>query len=71
MSTKQTTAANGFTYTLSRTLGVPAASVWRPWSTAEQYAQWAKAVAGSVEMDVRRGDRGEPRWSHLMADSSR
>lgn len=27
MSTKETTAANGFPYTLSRTLDVPAASV--------------------------------------------
>ncbi|TXS70165.1 SRPBCC domain-containing protein [Streptomyces sp. me109] len=55
MSTKETPAANGFPYTLSRTLDVPAASVWQAWSTAEQYAQWANAVAGSVEMDVRPG----------------
>jgi uncharacterized protein YndB with AHSA1/START domain len=55
MSSKATTAADGFTYTLSRVLDAPAASVWRAWSTAEPYAQWANAVAGSVEMDVRPG----------------
>lgn len=29
--------------------------VWRAWTTAEQYARWAGAAAGSVEMDVRPG----------------
>ncbi|WUH91748.1 SRPBCC domain-containing protein [Streptomyces sp. NBC_00433] len=55
MSTEQTTAADGFPYTLTRTLDAPAASVWRAWTTPEQYAQWAYAAAGSVEMDVRPG----------------
>ncbi|MBZ9644445.1 SRPBCC domain-containing protein [Streptomyces sp. PSKA30] len=55
MSTEQTTAANGFSYTLTRTLDAPAAKVWRAWTTAEEYAQWAHAAAGSVEMDVRPG----------------
>ncbi|MFD7283930.1 SRPBCC domain-containing protein [Streptomyces sp. NPDC059862] len=55
MSTEQTSAANSFSYTLTRTLEAPAAKVWRAWTTAEQYARWAGAVAGSVEMDVRPG----------------
>ncbi|MFE9171932.1 SRPBCC domain-containing protein [Streptomyces kebangsaanensis] len=55
MSTEQTTAANGFSYTLTRTLDAPVVKVWRAWTTAEQYARWAGAAAGSVEMDVRPG----------------
>ncbi|MGX4695145.1 SRPBCC family protein [Streptomyces sp. JNUCC 63] len=55
MSTEQTTAADGFAYTLTRTLDAPAVKVWRAWTTAEQYARWAGAAAGSVEMDVRPG----------------
>ena len=55
MSTEETTVANGFPYTLTRTLDAPAAKVWRAWTTPEQYAQWAYAAAGSVEMDVRPG----------------
>lgn len=52
---EQTTEAGGFSYTLTRTLDAPAAKVWRAWTSAEQYARWAGAVAGSVEMDVRPG----------------
>jgi uncharacterized protein YndB with AHSA1/START domain len=56
MSNEQTTAAaDNFSYTLTRTLDAPAAKVWRAWTTAEQYARWAGAAAGSVEMDVRPG----------------
>lgn len=55
MSTEQSAAAEGFAYTLTRTLDVPAAAVWRAWTTPEQYAQWAYAAPGSVEMDVRPG----------------
>lgn len=55
MSAEQTTAAEGFSYTLTRILDVPAATVWRAWTTPEQYARWAGAAAGSVEMDVRPG----------------
>ncbi|MEV7733869.1 SRPBCC domain-containing protein [Streptomyces sp. NPDC088921] len=55
MSTEQTTPANRFSYELTRTLDVPAARVWRAWTTADQYAQWAYAAPGSVEMDVRPG----------------
>ncbi|MFI9819767.1 SRPBCC domain-containing protein [Streptomyces sp. NPDC052013] len=55
MSTEQTTAADGFSYTLTRTLDAPAAQVWRAWTTPEQYAQWAYCAPGSVEMDVRAG----------------
>lgn len=55
MSTEQTTAADGFAYTLTRTLDAPVESVWRAWTTPERYAQWAGAAAGSVEMDVRPG----------------
>ncbi|MDT0486124.1 SRPBCC family protein [Streptomyces doebereineriae] len=55
MSTEQTTPANGFSYELTRTLDAPAARVWRAWTTADQYAQWAYAAPGSVEMDVRPG----------------
>ncbi|WP_327287556.1 SRPBCC family protein [Streptomyces sp. NBC_01198] len=55
MGTDQTTAADGFPYTLTRTLDAPAAAVWRAWTTPEQYTQWAYAAAGSVEMDVRPG----------------
>ncbi|TLS48000.1 SRPBCC domain-containing protein [Streptomyces montanus] len=63
MSTEQTSAANGFSYTLSRTLDAPAVKVWRAWTTPDQYAQWAYAVAGSVEMDVRPGGA----WKATMA----
>ncbi|WP_399885437.1 SRPBCC domain-containing protein [Streptomyces sp. BBFR51] len=56
MSTEQTTAAeNGFSYTLTRTLDAPAARVWQAWTAPDQYAQWAYAIPGSVEMDVRPG----------------
>ncbi|MEU2285800.1 SRPBCC domain-containing protein [Streptomyces sp. NPDC013178] len=55
MSTEQTTAADGFSYALTRTLDAPAAKVWRAWTTPEQYARWAYAAPGSVEMDVRPG----------------
>jgi uncharacterized protein YndB with AHSA1/START domain len=55
MSTEQTIPANGFSYELTRALDVPAARVWRAWTTADQYAQWAYAAPGSVEMDVRPG----------------
>ncbi|MFF3878869.1 SRPBCC domain-containing protein [Streptomyces sp. NPDC001978] len=55
MSTEQTTPANGFSYKLTRMLDAPAVKVWRAWTTPEQYAQWAYAAAGSVEMDVRPG----------------
>jgi uncharacterized protein YndB with AHSA1/START domain len=55
MSTEQTSAADGFSYTLTRTLDAPAVKAWRAWTTPDQYAQWAYAAAGSVEMDVRPG----------------
>ncbi|MFF0585321.1 SRPBCC domain-containing protein [Streptomyces sp. NPDC003781] len=57
MSTDQTPTApeNGFPYTLTRTLDAPAAQVWQAWTTPDQYAQWAYAVPGTVEMDVRPG----------------
>ncbi|WP_217144050.1 SRPBCC domain-containing protein [Streptomyces sp. AC627_RSS907] len=60
MSTEQTststsTPASGFSYTLTRTLEAPAARVWQAWTTPDQYAQWAHAAPGSVEMDVRPG----------------
>ncbi|MDX3243479.1 SRPBCC domain-containing protein [Streptomyces sp. ME18-1-4] len=55
MSTEQSTPANGFSYHLTRTLSAPVAKVWQAWTTPEQYARWAYAVAGSVEMDVRPG----------------
>ncbi|AQS69401.1 SRPBCC domain-containing protein [Streptomyces pactum] len=55
MSTEQKTPANGFSYTLTRTLDAPAARVWQAWTTPDQYAQWAHAAPGSVELDVRPG----------------
>ena len=55
MSTEQTTPADGYSYKLTRTLDASAGTVWRAWTTPEQYARWAYAVAGSVEMDVRPG----------------
>ncbi|MEV5004634.1 MULTISPECIES: SRPBCC domain-containing protein [unclassified Streptomyces] len=55
MSTEQTIPADGFSYKLTRTLDAPAVKVWQAWTTPEQYAQWAYAAAGSVEMDVRPG----------------
>lgn len=55
MSTEQISAADGFEYTLTRALDAPADEVWRAWTTPEQYAQWAGAAPGSVEMDVRPG----------------
>ncbi|MET8331747.1 SRPBCC domain-containing protein [Streptomyces sp. NPDC005181] len=54
MTTEQRTS-EGFSYTLERTLEAPVAAVWSAWTTAESYAQWAYAVPGSVEMDVRPG----------------
>ncbi|MFD7713133.1 SRPBCC domain-containing protein [Streptomyces sp. NPDC059785] len=55
MSTERSTPADGFPYTLTRTLDAPVARVWQAWTTAEQYAGWAYAAPGSVEMDVRPG----------------
>ncbi|MFE4053957.1 SRPBCC domain-containing protein [Streptomyces sp. YIM B13518] len=55
MNTEQATAADGFAYTLTRTLDAPVEQVWRAWTTPERYARWAGAAAGSVEMDVRPG----------------
>ncbi|MEV7130535.1 SRPBCC domain-containing protein [Streptomyces sp. NPDC093260] len=55
MNTEQNTAADGFAYTLTRTLDAPVEQVWRAWTTPEQYARWAGVAAGSVEMDVRPG----------------
>ncbi|WP_395570898.1 SRPBCC domain-containing protein [Streptomyces sp. BK79] len=56
MSTEQTSApADGYSYTLTRTLDAPAARVWQAWTTPDQYAQWAHAAPGSVELDVRPG----------------
>lgn len=55
MTTERTTPANGFSYTLTRTLNAPAARVWQAWTTPDQYAQWAHAAPGSVELDVRPG----------------
>lgn len=55
MSIEQTTPANGFSYRLTRTLDAPVAKVWQAWTSPEKYTQWAYAVAGSVEMDVRPG----------------
>ncbi|QIQ05314.1 SRPBCC family protein [Streptomyces liangshanensis] len=54
MSTEQHTG-EGFSYTLERTLDVPAAAVWDAWTVPESYAQWAYAAPGTVEMDVRPG----------------
>ncbi|MFB7272735.1 SRPBCC domain-containing protein [Streptomyces sp. NPDC056244] len=54
MTTEQTTA-EGFSYTLKRTLETPVAAVWKAWTVAESYAQWSYAAPGSVEMDVRPG----------------
>ncbi|MGW0228625.1 SRPBCC family protein [Actinopolymorpha singaporensis] len=53
---------NGYTYNHTRTLDAPVARVWEAWTTPEQYAQWANAVPGSVEMDVRPGGR----WKATM-----
>ncbi|MFE0916678.1 SRPBCC domain-containing protein [Streptomyces nigra] len=55
MSTQQNPPADGFTYTLTRTLDAPVGTVWRAWTDAGQYARWAGAEPGSVEMDVRPG----------------
>ncbi|WND37362.1 SRPBCC domain-containing protein [Streptomyces sp. BB1-1-1] len=55
MTTERTTPANGFSYTLTRTLDAPAARIWQAWTTPDQYAQWAHAAPGSVELDVRPG----------------
>jgi uncharacterized protein YndB with AHSA1/START domain len=56
MSTEQTSApADGYSYTLTRTLDAPAARVWQAWTTPDQYAQWAHAAPGSVALDVRPG----------------
>ncbi|WP_309058374.1 SRPBCC domain-containing protein [Streptomyces sp.] len=55
MSTEQSTTSDGFSYTLTRTLDAPAGKAWQAWTTPEQYARWANAAPGSVEMDVRPG----------------
>ncbi|MEU3659657.1 SRPBCC domain-containing protein [Streptomyces sp. NPDC032940] len=55
MSTDRTSAADGFSYALTRTLNAPVARVWQAWTTPEQYTRWAHAVPGSVEMDARPG----------------
>ncbi|GGW46856.1 SRPBCC family protein [Streptomyces griseoloalbus] len=48
-------ATDDFSYTLTRTLDAPTGTVWQAWTTPDQYARWAYAAPGSVEMDVRPG----------------
>ncbi|MFC8370083.1 MULTISPECIES: SRPBCC family protein [unclassified Streptomyces] len=55
MSAEQTTTDSGFSYDLTRTLDAPVDRVWQAWTTPDQYARWAYAAPGSVEMDVRPG----------------
>ena len=55
-------ADNEFSYTLTRTLDAPVAQVWKAWTTPEDYAEWANAVPGSVELDVRPGGP----WKAMM-----
>ncbi|MGW5499966.1 SRPBCC family protein [Streptomyces rochei] len=66
MTTDQTPApADGYSYTLTRTLDAPVARVWQAWTAPDQYAQWAHAVPGSVELDVRPGGA----WKATMQTS--
>ncbi|MGW4026850.1 SRPBCC family protein [Streptomyces sp. NPDC005009] len=55
MSAERTTTDSGFSYDLTRTLDAPVGRVWQAWTTPGQYARWAYAAPGSVEMDVRPG----------------
>ncbi|NBM18082.1 SRPBCC domain-containing protein [Streptomyces sp. GC420] len=57
------TTGTGYSYTAARGFDVPVAAVWDAWTKPEQYAQWAGAVEGSVEMDVREGGK----WKAAMA----
>ena len=58
-----------FSYTLSRTLDATTGRVWQAWTTPDQYARWAYAAPGTVEMDVRPGGA----WKAVMVtpDGSR
>ncbi|ADD41916.1 SRPBCC family protein [Stackebrandtia nassauensis] len=49
-------------YSLTRELDAPVANVWRVWTQPSDYEQWAYAVPGSVELDVRVGGA----WKALM-----
>ncbi|MGW5361065.1 SRPBCC family protein [Actinopolymorpha pittospori] len=53
----------GYPYTLTRSLDVPVAAVWKAWTDPEQYTVWAHAVPGSVQMDVRPGGK----WTAVMS----
>lgn len=55
MSAEQTATGSDFSYELTRTLDAPVGRVWQAWTTPDQYARWAYAAPGSVEMDVRPG----------------
>ncbi|MFH8447815.1 SRPBCC domain-containing protein [Streptomyces fungicidicus] len=55
MSAERTITDNEFSYHLTRLLDAPVATVWQAWTTPGQYARWAYAAPGSVEMDVRPG----------------
>ncbi|MDT3442486.1 MULTISPECIES: SRPBCC domain-containing protein [unclassified Pseudofrankia] len=54
------TSTAGFDYTLTRDLDAPAEAVWRAWTVAEDYGQWASAE--EVVLDVRPGGA----WSSVM-----
>lgn len=54
---------NGHTYHLTRELDAPVSTVWKAWTTPEQYGEWAHSVPGSVELDVRPGGA----WKATMA----
>ncbi|MFF9332353.1 SRPBCC family protein [Streptomyces albogriseolus] len=47
--------SDGCSYTLTRTLDAPAATVFEAWTRPDAYARWAYAAPGSVQMDVRPG----------------
>ncbi|MEU6532427.1 SRPBCC domain-containing protein [Streptomyces sp. NPDC046928] len=69
MSTQRNTPADGFSYTLTRTLDAPVKAVWQAWTIADQYGRWAGAEPGSVAMDVRPG--GAWKATMVTPDGSR
>jgi uncharacterized protein YndB with AHSA1/START domain len=52
-----TSNENGFSYTLTADVDVPAATAWRAWTESEHYEPWSYSKPGSVELDATPGGR--------------
>jgi uncharacterized protein YndB with AHSA1/START domain len=61
--TMSATAADEYTYSLTRVLDAPVEKVWAAWTQPEHYARWSGAVLPTISLDVRPGGA----WRATMA----